>query len=58
MDSGDLESESVDAQIIEFAAQMGCMVVTNDRRVRDALLSRGLGVISLRKQKRLELLRR
>jgi rRNA-processing protein FCF1 len=57
-DSGDLESGSVDAQIIEYAAQMGCMVVTNDRRVRDALLSRGLGVISMRKQKKLELLRR
>jgi rRNA-processing protein FCF1 len=57
-DSGDLESGSVDAQIIEYAAQMGCMVVTNDRRVRDALHSRGLGVISMRKQKKLELLRR
>jgi uncharacterized protein len=33
-------------------------VVTNDRRVRDALLGHGIGVISMRKQKRLEILRR
>ena len=57
-DSGDLESQSVDAQIIEYAAQTGCMVVTNDRRVRDALFARGIEVISMRKQKKLELLRR
>ena len=31
-DSRDLESESVDAQVIEYAAQNGCIVVTNDRR--------------------------
>jgi len=57
-DCGDLESRSVDAQIIEYAAQTGCMVVTNDRRVRDALFTRGIGVISMRKRKKLELLRR
>ncbi len=57
-DSSDLESGSVDAQIIEYAVQRGSMVVTNDRRVRDALLTRGVGVISMRKQKKLELLRR
>jgi rRNA-processing protein FCF1 len=57
-DSGDLESRSVDAQVIEYAAQTKCMVVTNDRRVRDALFTRGVGVISMRKQKKLELLRR
>jgi uncharacterized protein len=57
-DSGDLESGSVDAQIIEYAVQTGCMVVTNDRDVRDALFTRGVGVISMRNQKKLELLRR
>lgn len=57
-DSRELESESVDAQVIEYAAQTGCIVVTNDRRIRDALLTRGIGVISMRKQKKLELLRR
>ncbi len=57
-DSRDLESGSVDAQIIEYAAQNGCIVVTNDRRIRDALFARGIGVISMRKQKKLELLRR
>ncbi|MDD1680014.1 MAG: nucleotide-binding protein [Methanoregula sp.] len=57
-DSRELESKSVDAQVIEYATQIGCIVVTNDRRIRDALFTRGIGVISMRKQKKLELLRR
>jgi len=55
---GDAPAGSVDEQVIEYAVQNGCMVVTNDRRVRDELLIRGIGVISMRKQKKLELLRR
>ncbi|HOX35652.1 MAG TPA: nucleotide-binding protein [Methanoregulaceae archaeon] len=47
-----------DAQIIAFAAETGCHVVTNDRRLREELLARGIGVISMRKQKRLELIQR
>jgi rRNA-processing protein FCF1 len=58
VESGDLKSESVDAQMIEYAARNACMVVTNDRRIRDALLTRGIGVISMRNQKKLEILRR
>jgi rRNA-processing protein FCF1 len=58
VESRELESESVDAQMIEYAARNACMVVTNDRRIRDALFTRGLGVISMRKQKKLEILRR
>ncbi len=58
IESGDLESTSVDAQVIEYAAKNSCLVVTNDRRVREALFTRGIGVISLRKQKKLEILRR
>lgn len=54
---GDLQSESVDAQVIEYAAQTHCMVVTNDRRIRDALYSRGIIVISMRNQKKLEIMR-
>jgi rRNA-processing protein FCF1 len=57
-DGRDLKTGSVDEQVIEYAAQNGCLVVTNDRRIRDALFVRGIGVISMRKQKRLELLRR
>nr|WP_320162442.1 nucleotide-binding protein [uncultured Methanoregula sp.] len=56
--SGELESGSVDAQVIEYATRNSCLVVTNDRRVREALFARGIGVISLRKQKKLEILRR
>ena len=57
-ESGDLESESVDAKVIEYAAQTNCMVVTNDRRIRDALNARGISVISMRNQKKLEIMRR
>jgi uncharacterized protein len=57
-DSRDLKSESVDGQVIEYAVQNRCIVVTNDRRIRDALFEKGIGVISMRNQKKLELLRR
>ena len=57
-ESGDLQSVSVDAQVIEYAARNACMVVTNDRHIRDALFRQGLGVISMRNQKKLEILRR
>ena len=58
VESGNLKSVSVDAQVIEYAASNACLVVTNDRRIRDALFTRGIGVISLRNQKKLEILRR
>jgi len=57
-DGNDLKTGSVDEQVIEYAEQNGCLVVTNDRGIRDALFTRGIGVISMRKQKKLELLRR
>jgi len=57
-EGGDLKTGSVDEQVIDYAAQNGCLVVTNDRRIRDALFTKGIGVISMRKQKKLELLRR
>jgi hypothetical protein len=58
VESGELESGSIDAQLIEYAARNACMVVTNDRRIRNALLTRGISVISMRNQKKLEILRR
>ena len=58
VESGEFQSGSVDAQMIEYAARNACMVVTNDRRIRNALLSRGISVISMRNQKKLEILRR
>jgi hypothetical protein len=57
-EGSDPKAGSVDEQVIEYAVQNGCLVVTNDRGIRDALFARGIGVISMRKQKKLELLRR
>ena len=48
----------VDDQVVAWASYNDCLVVTNDRRVRDTLLAKGVGVISMRKQKKLEILRR
>lgn len=45
-----------DDQVIAYSTKTRCYVVTNDRRLREALLARGIGVISMRKQKRLELI--
>lgn len=47
----------VDGDVIRVAEEEGCVVVTNDRAVRDALLGRGLGVVTLRGRKRLEFIR-
>jgi len=58
VESEDLDSRTVDAQVIEYTTRNDCLVVTNDRRIRDALFVRGIGVISMRKQKKLEILRR
>jgi rRNA-processing protein FCF1 len=57
-EGGNLKTGSVDEQVIDYAAQNGCLVVTNDRQIRDTLFKKGIGVISMRKQKKLELLRR
>ncbi len=56
--AGDIVSGTVDDQVIDYAIRHNCLVVTNDRCVRDTLLSHGIGVISMRKQKKLEILRR
>ena len=47
----------VDGGVIRVAEEQGCVVVTNDRAVRDALLGKGLGVVTLRGRKRLEFIR-
>jgi len=48
---------SVDNRVIEYARREGCTVVTNDRELRNALLREGVDVVSMRRQKTLELLR-
>jgi rRNA-processing protein FCF1 len=51
------ETGNVDDQVLAYASNNRCYVITNDRNLREALLAQGIGVISLRKQKRLELIR-
>src|SRR5512137_2481783 len=56
VETGSLKG-SVDEKILYFASTHGCMVFTNDRDLRLALLSHGIPVISLAGKQRLELYR-
>ncbi len=47
----------VDERIVRYAVENGCMVATNDRLLRSALLKRNIDVIYLREKKRLEIIR-
>jgi rRNA-processing protein FCF1 len=47
----------VDEKILYYANTHGCMVATNDRGLRNALLGKGIPVISLSGRQRLELFR-
>ena len=49
---------SVDEKILYYASTHGCMVFTNDRDLRTALLSHGVPVISLAGKQRLEVYRK
>jgi hypothetical protein len=49
---------TVDEKIIRYAREHGCMVLTNDRKLRQELLSLEIPVITLKQRKRLDLLRR
>lgn len=48
---------TVDERIASIAADTGCLVATNDRALRDLLRGRGIGVIFMRKQKTMEIVR-
>ena len=48
---------TVDERIAAIAAEPGCMVATNDRGLRDLLRGKGIGVIFMRKQKTMEIVR-
>ncbi len=48
---------AVDQQILGCAKRSGCMVLTNDRKLRKALLTEGITVISLKNQKTLGMMR-
>jgi len=51
------EAPTVDERIVEYALNNNCLVVTNDRALRERLLSKDIGVLSMRNQKKLELRR-
>jgi rRNA-processing protein FCF1 len=57
VETGSLEG-SVDEKILYYASTHGCMVFTNDRDLRTALLSHGVPVISLAGKQRLEVFRK
>lgn len=57
VDSPDM-SARVDDQILAYAEKNRCLVATNDRELRETLLSRGIGVISLKNNTKLEIFRR
>jgi len=57
-DEGDMELGTVDLQLIDYAVRHNCLVVTNDRLVKDRLLEHGIGVIIMRKQKKLDIVRK
>ena len=48
---------SVDDRLLAYARGNDCIVVTNDRGLREALLASGVTVISERERRRLELFR-
>jgi len=50
-------AERVDDRVIEYARREGCTVVTNDRQLRKALLGEGIDVVSMRRERTLELMR-
>jgi len=47
----------VDERIILYAVENECMVATNDRLLKSALLNRNIDVIYLREKKKLEIIR-
>jgi rRNA-processing protein FCF1 len=51
-------SGTVDQDMIRYASENRCLVLTNDRKVRERLFTENVTVISLRNQKRLEIMRR
>ena len=55
--SYDDEKTGVDDSIIRYAQETGCIVVTNDRDLRNRLLTNYIDVISLTNKKKLELIR-
>jgi uncharacterized protein len=56
VESGE-SSGTVDERIAGYAARYGGMVVTNDRELRDLLMSKNIPVISMKNKKKLDIFR-
>ena len=56
VESGE-RSGTVDERIAGYTERHGGMVVTNDRKLRDFLMSRNIPVISLKNKKKLDIFR-
>ncbi|HUU75297.1 MAG TPA: nucleotide-binding protein [Methanoregulaceae archaeon] len=54
----ELKDGRVDEKIVDYAQRHGCMVITNDRSLRNTLLSYNIPVISLKQRKKLDIVRR
>lgn len=52
-----LQGDTVDERLAVYAEAEGCIVVTNDRKLKKTLLERGIDVITMRKKKKLEIVR-
>lgn len=48
---------TVDERIAKIAGETECVVATNDKALRDLLRNQGIGVIFMRKQKTMEIVR-
>lgn len=53
----EMREGTVDEKIIEYARRNGCMVMTNDRALKNTLLSYNIPVITLKQRKKLDIVR-
>lgn len=58
VESGEETGGTVDDHIVVFARRHRCMVLTNDRGLRNRLLADKIPVISLKGQKKLDIIRK
>jgi hypothetical protein len=54
----EIKEGTVDEKIMEYARRNECMVMTNDRALKNTLLSYSIPVITLKQRKKLDIVRR